>query len=56
MWERSKQQLQQAIVAAEAMPLPEPASQFEDVFADDTWMLREQREGLLKDLDGETNS
>ncbi len=56
VWERSKQQLQQAIVAAEAMPLPEPASQFEDVFADDTWMLQEQREGLLKDLDGETNS
>ena len=52
VWERSNQQIQQAIVAAEAMPLPEPAAQFEDVFADDTWMLREQRERLLKDLAG----
>jgi TPP-dependent pyruvate/acetoin dehydrogenase alpha subunit len=55
-WERCKEQIQQAIVAAEAMPLPAPDSQFQDVFADDTWMLREQRDRLLSDLDGSTSS
>jgi TPP-dependent pyruvate/acetoin dehydrogenase alpha subunit len=42
--------IQQAIDTAEAMDLPDAASQFEDVFADSNWMLDEQKERLLGEL------
>jgi len=33
------------------MPLPGPASMFDDTFEEPTWMLEEQREQLLAELE-----
>ncbi|MDP6345269.1 MAG: thiamine pyrophosphate-dependent enzyme [Alphaproteobacteria bacterium] len=52
LWQRCKDEIQAAIEEAEAMPLPEPASMFDDTFAEMTWMLEEQRAALLDDLGG----
>jgi TPP-dependent pyruvate/acetoin dehydrogenase alpha subunit len=52
LWQRCKDEIQAAIEEAEAMPLPEPASMFDDTFAEPTWMLEEQRAALLDDLGG----
>ena len=43
--------IQAAIDAAGQMALPTPASQFEDVFATSNWMLDEQKERILDELD-----
>jgi len=48
--------IDQAVRVAESLPPPPPASQFDDVFADETWMLAEQRRRLLEDLAGEASS
>jgi pyruvate dehydrogenase E1 component alpha subunit/2-oxoisovalerate dehydrogenase E1 component alpha subunit len=37
-----------AVDAVEAMPLPERATLFDDVYADLPWHLREQRDELAK--------
>ena len=46
------EKIQRAIDLAEAMDLPDAASQFEDVFAESNWMLDEQRTRLLGELAG----
>jgi TPP-dependent pyruvate/acetoin dehydrogenase alpha subunit len=48
--------IDEAVRAAEAQPLPTPASQFDDIFATSTWMLDEQRSRLLSELYGEDAS
>jgi TPP-dependent pyruvate/acetoin dehydrogenase alpha subunit len=48
-----RERLTAAIRAAEAMPKPGPESQFDDLYADEPWTLAEQREQLLRDLDGD---
>jgi pyruvate dehydrogenase E1 component alpha subunit len=45
-----RKEIQLAVERAEAMPLPGPASQFEDVYEQPDWLLREQRSELLQDL------
>jgi pyruvate dehydrogenase E1 component alpha subunit len=47
-----RERLTAAIRTAEAMPRPGPESQFDDLYADEPWTLTEQREQLLRDLDG----
>lgn len=50
-----RNRVRDAIRTAEAKALPDPADQFEHVFAQETWLLAEQRERLLADLaDGGT--
>lgn len=51
LWTRCKTDLDAAVHAAEAMPLPDPASMFDDSFAEPTWMLEEQRAQLLAELE-----
>jgi len=51
LWARCKAEIDAAVKEAEAMPLPEPASMFDDTFAEPTWMLEEQKAHLLDDLD-----
>ncbi len=52
LWQRCKDEIQAAIDEAEAMPLPDPESMFDDTFAELTWMLEEQRTALMDDLEG----
>lgn len=49
--ETTSAQINEAVARAEQMPLPSPESQFEDVFADSTWLLDEQRERLVSEID-----
>jgi TPP-dependent pyruvate/acetoin dehydrogenase alpha subunit len=42
--------LKSAVTAAEAMPLPGPADQFDDVYAELDWLLEEQRAQVLDEL------
>lgn len=51
LWERCKGEIQEAVEAAEALPLPAPETQFDDVFAEPTWPLEEQRAALLAELE-----
>ncbi len=53
LWARCKREIQEAVTAAEAMALPPPESMFDDVFAEPTWMLDEQKAALLADLEPE---
>lgn len=48
--ERVKEEIGDAVRAAEALPLPEPGDQFDDLFEHETWLLTEQRERLLADF------
>lgn len=50
---RCDSDIKAAIAAAEAMPLPDAASQFGDIFAESNWMLDAQRARLVADLGGE---
>jgi len=45
-----EKKIDHAVTAAEAMPLPPPESMFDDIFAEETWMLAEQRRQLMEDL------
>ena len=45
---RLKEEMDEAIAEAEAMPRPDPSDQFDHVFASPTWMLERQREELLR--------
>lgn len=49
--EAIRKRVDAAVATAETMPLPHPDSQFEDVFAESTWMLDEQRDRLMSELD-----
>lgn len=49
-WERCEAEVRHAIKAAEALPKPDPYSQFDDVFEQPTWMIREQQDQLMNDL------
>jgi len=51
LWARCLAEIDVAVHAAEAMPLPGPASMFDDTFEEPTWMLEEQREQLLAELE-----
>jgi len=50
LWARCETEMQVAIDQAEAMPLPEPETMFDDTFAEPTWLLEEQKAALLDDL------
>lgn len=50
LWARCEVEMQAAIDEAEAMPLPEPETMFDDTFAEPTWMIEEQKAALLDDL------
>jgi TPP-dependent pyruvate/acetoin dehydrogenase alpha subunit len=50
--QRHAEEIQDAIDKAEAMDLPGPESQFQDVFESSNWMLDDQRDRLLSDLEG----
>jgi TPP-dependent pyruvate/acetoin dehydrogenase alpha subunit len=50
--ERCQSGIQSAIETAEAMTGPAPEDLFEDIHAEPTWRLEEQRRQLLADLDG----
>ena len=52
LWQRCKDEIQAAIDEAEAMPLPDPESIFDNTIAELTWMLEEQRTALMDDLEG----
>ncbi len=54
LWQRCREQIQEAVEAAEAMPLPPPESMFDDIFAEPTRLLDEQKASLLGDLEGES--
>lgn len=47
--EAVRSQIIRVVAEAEQMPLPSPSSQFEDVFAQSTWMLDEQQDRLLSE-------
>jgi len=47
---RCEHDIKAAIAVAEAMPLPDPASQFDDIFAESNWMLDAQRERVVSEL------
>lgn len=49
--ERTLKDIAEAVTAAEAMPLPQPATMFDDTFEELTWMLKEQRARLLSELE-----
>jgi len=53
MQQRCEDEVREAVTAAEAMAPSEPAAMFDDVFAEPTWQLREQRERLLAELETE---
>ncbi len=48
---RFESSIQAAIEAAQAMAVPGPEDQFEALYADTDWILEQQRERLLADLD-----
>ena len=50
LWARCKSDIDTAVKEAEAMPLPEPATMFDDTFEELTWMLEEQKRQLLSEL------
>ena len=54
LWQSCRAQIQEAVEAAEAMPLPPPESMFDDIFAEPIWLLDEQKASLLGDLDEES--
>jgi TPP-dependent pyruvate/acetoin dehydrogenase alpha subunit len=49
--EATRARVNRAVSEAEKMPLPSPGSQFEDVFEQRTWMLDEQRDRLMSEID-----
>jgi pyruvate dehydrogenase E1 component alpha subunit len=49
--QRCRDEVQTALAAAEAKPAGGPAAMFDDVFAEPTWNLRQQRADLLADLE-----
>ncbi len=51
LWTRCTRDIDAAVEQAEAMPLPDPASMFDDTFEQMTWMLEEQKAALLGDLE-----
>ena len=51
LWTRCKADINAAVKHAETLDFPHPASMFDDTFEELTWMLEEQREQLLADLD-----
>jgi TPP-dependent pyruvate/acetoin dehydrogenase alpha subunit len=50
MQERYAEEIQAAVNAAEAMGVPGPQDQFDHLYAEPDWILKEQRERLLADL------
>jgi TPP-dependent pyruvate/acetoin dehydrogenase alpha subunit len=48
--QRCEEDIQSAVDAADAMKIPGPESQFEDVFATSNWMLEEQAERVISEL------
>lgn len=52
---RCKMEVDEAVLEASKMEIPNPESQFDDVFEEITWMLADQREQLLDTLPGDTN-
>ncbi|MDP6704885.1 MAG: thiamine pyrophosphate-dependent enzyme [Alphaproteobacteria bacterium] len=48
--ERCRREVQAAIETAEAMPAPEPADLVDEIYAEPTWLLAEQRDRLLEEL------
>ena len=53
LWARCKSEIDDAVKQAEAMPLPDPASMFDDTFEQTNWMLEEQKADLLADLESQ---
>ncbi len=51
LWTRCKADINAAVKQAETLDFPHPASMFDDTFEELTWMLEEQREQLLADLE-----
>lgn len=51
LWAKCKSDIDVAVKAAEAMPLPDPSTMFDDTFEKPTWMLEEQRQQLLAELE-----
>lgn len=51
LWARCKKDIDAAVKEAEAMPLPEPSTMFDDTFEELTWMLEEQKRQLLSELE-----
>lgn len=49
--QRCEDEIQAAVEVAGAMKIPGPESQFEDVYAESDWILDEQAERLLAELD-----
>ena len=54
--QRCQDEVQTAVVAAEAMARSGPAAMFDDVFATPTWQLKEQRARLMAELEGEVQA
>lgn len=51
LWDRCKSDIDAAVKEAEAMPFPDPATMFDDTFEELTWMLEEQKDQLLDELE-----
>jgi TPP-dependent pyruvate/acetoin dehydrogenase alpha subunit len=51
LWIKVKADIDAAVKEAESMPFPDPATMFDDTFAERTWMLEEQCEQLLAELE-----
>lgn len=49
---KHEEEIQSAVTAAEAMDIPGPASQFDDVFAETNWMIEEQKARILSEVKG----
>lgn len=48
VWQDAEDRFSEALRVAEACPPPEPATMFDDVYAEMPWHLREQRDELLR--------
>ena len=51
LWTQVKADIDAAVKEAEGMPFPDPSTMFDDTFAERTWMLEEQCEQLLAELE-----
>lgn len=51
LWERCKADIDAAVKTAESLPFPDPATMFDDTFEEPTWMIEEQRDQLLAELE-----
>lgn len=52
LWSRCRQEIATAVTEAEALPFPAPETMFDDTFETPTWLLKEQKQRLLGELDG----